>query len=119
MNYAPLRAPARLLTLASMLLVVAGCVVTPITPMTLAALDCAGMIQANDRQRIKPVPLPPSDAKTGEIWDGLDGQTAKLDKANGRGDDVVAKFDACQKRQAEVLAKLTAKRPWWKRLGRQ
>lgn len=58
-------------------------------------------------------PLPPADASVGQLGDALDGQTARLDLANGRTADVIAIADACDARTAEVVEKLTPKRRWW------
>lgn len=61
--------------------------------------------------------LLPPDADAGTALNRLDGQTAKLDLANGRTTDVIAITDACDKRSAEVFEALQPKRKWWKPWG--
>lgn len=85
--------------------------------MILAALNCAAVIPPSYRQPVKPVPLLRVGALVGDVGSALDGQTAKLDQANGRTGDVIAMADSCQAHQQAVLAALKPKRPWWKFWG--
>ena len=62
---------------------------------------------------MKPIPLPRLDAGKGEIATALDGQTGRLDTANGHTADVVAIADACHTRQAAVLKALQPAHPAW------
>lgn len=80
--------------------------------MTLAALDCASVIPQSYRSPVAATPLPSATAKAGDLWSALDGQTQRLDTANGRTADVIGMADTCQAHQAAVLKTLT-KRPWW------
>jgi hypothetical protein len=48
----------------------------------------------------------------GQLAKFADGQTAKLELANGRTKDVIAIVDACDKRADEVARQLKPKR-WW------
>ena len=107
----------RPLILASITLVLSGCASAPPTPMILAALDCSRVIPPSYRAPVAPVPLPDASADAGDLWDAFDGQTGKLDQANGRSADLVSMADACQAQQAKVLAALTPT-PWWKVWGR-
>ena len=59
------------------------------------------------------VPVPRLDAGKGEIATALDGQTGRLDTANGHTTDVVAIADACHKRQEAVLKALQPQHPAW------
>ena len=113
MRSKPLRAPLRLLIPLSITLALSGCAGMPRMPMILAALDCASVIPASYRKPVTPTPLPAADANVGGLWIALDGQTGKLDQANGRTADVVAMADTCQAHQVKVAAELT-KRPWWR-----
>lgn len=61
-------------------------------------------------------PLPPPDATAGELWSALDGQTQRLDQANGRAGDLTAIADACQAHQQAVLQAL-APTPWYQTLA--
>jgi len=56
------------------------------------------------------------DGTAGGLALALDGQTARLDRANGRTADIIAMVDACDKRAAEVVEALKPKKSWW-RLG--
>lgn len=89
-----------------------GCLGTMPIVTTLAALDCASLIPPTYRRPVPPVPLLRVGATVGELGSALDGQTGRLDKANGRTADLVAIADTCQAQQAKVLAELKAK-PWW------
>lgn len=75
------------------------------------------MIPPSYRQPVAPVPLPSEGATAGDLWSSLDGQTNRLDQANGRAGDLVAIADACQARQAAVV-KALAPKPWWKVWGK-
>lgn len=90
-----------------------GCVTTHLSPPILAALDCASLIPPSYRQPVPSIPLPGKGLTVGELAVALDGQTARLDQANGRMADVVAIADTCQARQAAVLKELVPSKPWW------
>lgn len=79
----------------------------------LSALNCASLIPNSYRRPVKPVPLLADGAVVGEALDALDGQTAKLDQANGRTADVIDIADTCNARQAQVLETLKPQ-AWWR-----
>jgi hypothetical protein len=95
-------------------LLVSGCVTTPPMPVIQAALKCGPLVPQSYRAPVPPVPLLRHDADAGDALTALDGQTAALDRANGRTADVIAIVDTCDKRSAEVFEALKPKRPWWK-----
>lgn len=98
------RRPAllRALILSSTLPAAAGCAaLRPISPTPLA-FSCAALIPDSDRKPVTPTALPPADATAGGLWIALDGQTARLDMANGRTADVIAIVDACETQRAKA-----------------
>jgi hypothetical protein len=112
--FSPRRALAFVSILALSAPAIAGCAVTPRTPIILAALTCGPLIPQSYRKPVPPADLPPPDATAGDVYAALDGQTAALDQANGRTADVIAIAEACDKRQAEVMEAVAPKRPgWW------
>jgi hypothetical protein len=62
---------------------------------------------------VRPVPLPRLDATKGDLAAALDGQTGRLDQANGHTADVVQIVDACKRRQQAVLKALQPTHPTW------
>ncbi len=62
---------------------------------------------------MKPVPLPAPDATKGDLATALDGQTARLDLANGHTADLAALIDRCIVRQDAVLKALQPPPPAW------
>jgi hypothetical protein len=79
----------------------------------LSALDCAALIPPSYRRPVAATPLPRTDATAGDLWTALDGQTGRLDQANGRTADLISIAEACQARQAAVVRQLEPK-PWWR-----
>lgn len=106
----------RLSTLLCLSALTPGCVSTPPLVTTLAALDCASLIPNSYRKPVASVGLLRVGATVGDLATALDGQTARLDQANGRTQDVIDIAEACKARQAEVLKALQPK-PWWKVWG--
>lgn len=51
-----------------------------------------------------PTPLPQADASAGALWIALDDQTARLDQANGRVDEVLEIQQRCEAEQAKGAA---------------
>jgi hypothetical protein len=51
---------------------------------------------------VGPTALPPPDATAGALWIALDGQTARLDMANGHTADVAAIIDRCEIERAKL-----------------
>jgi len=93
----------------------AGCASTPPLPAILPALKCAPAIPGSYREPVRSVPLATLDGTAGGLALALDGQTARLDRANGRTADIIAMVDACDKRAAEVVEALKPKKRWWRR----
>lgn len=112
----PRRGLALSSALISSLLLTPGCAGIRLSPPILAALDCSQAIPPSYRKPVPGTPLLRPDATVGELAGALDGQTTQLDQANGRAADLVAIADACQARQAAVVAALTPK-PWWQPLA--
>lgn len=96
------RARLRRLILLSMTPAVSAC--AGIAPMTAtpSAWSCAALIPPGDREPVRAVPLPVRDATAGALWMALDGQTARLDLANGRLADVEAIVDRCEANRAAL-----------------
>lgn len=107
------RAPLTCLILALFSSSTAGCVSTRPLVTTLAALRCADLIPPDYRQQVAGTPLLRPGATVADLGAALDGQTAKLDQANGRTADVIRIADACQAQQDKVLQTLAPK-PWWR-----
>lgn len=93
---------------------ISACASTPPIVTILGGLKCADLIPASHRQPVKGIGLLRLGATVGDLGAALDGQTARLDQANGHTADVVAIADACQKRQLELLEQLKPA-PWWAR----
>jgi len=53
---------------------------------------------------VPPTPLPAADATAGALWIALDGQTARLDQANGRLGDVLDIETRCEAERAKAGA---------------
>jgi hypothetical protein len=66
------------------------------------AFSCAALIPDSDRKPEPPTALPIPDATAGDLWIALDGQTARLDIANGRTADVVSIMDRCEAQRARA-----------------
>lgn len=106
MSFAPRRARISLSILALCSASTTACVGTPPIVTTLAAIDCSKLIPDSYRQPVPPAPPLRVGSTVGDLATTLDGQTARLDQANGRTADVVKIVDVCHDRQAAVLAKL-------------
>ena len=101
------------LILGSLLASTTGCATTPLIVTTLSALRCADLIPQSYRSPVLGTPLLRAGATVADLGAALDGQTAKLDQANGRTSDLIAIADMCQAQQDKVLAQLHPK-PWWR-----
>jgi hypothetical protein len=55
------------------------------------------------------------DTSVGDVLAALDGQTAALDRANGRTGDLINLMEACDRRTTEARISVSPK-PWWKRM---
>lgn len=96
----------------SLLPLTGGCAGTLPTPVILTALQCGPLIPPSYRSPVRPVPLLKGDATVADALDALDGQTMRLEQANGRTADVIAMTEACDARSAQV-AKQLRPRKWW------
>ena len=65
---------------------------------------CSPLIPPSFRNPVAATPLPAADASAGQVLAALDGQTARLDMANGRMSDVIAIVVACDRRAREAAA---------------
>jgi hypothetical protein len=81
-------------------------------PPTLDAIPCGDLIPDRYRQPVQGAPLP--QATVGSLSSALDAQTARLDQANGRTQDVIAIVAVCDTHNAAIKAALTPRRPWWR-----
>lgn len=79
------------------------------TPALLAALKCSDNIPESYKTAVPGVSPLQVGAVVGTMGVKLDGQTANLERANGRTADVIAITEACDKRQAEVMKALKHK----------
>jgi len=93
---------ARALILLSTTPGVAGCATFTRTNPTLSAFSCTALVPASDRTPVAPTPLPQTDATAGALWIALDDQTARLDQANGRVEDVLEIEQRCEAEQAKA-----------------
>lgn len=72
------------------------------------------MIPDSLRLPVTPAPSLKAGATVGDLGVALDGQTAKLDQANGRTADVIQIVGVCDAHNATLLATLAPKPPWWR-----
>ncbi len=75
--------------------------------------SCSTLIPPSWREGVPPVDLPADDA-VGSWIAALDGQTGRLDLANGRTRDVMDIQAACEKRDASAIRR--ASKSWLGRL---
>lgn len=100
----------RLSTLSVIACLLSACAGTPPTPLILAALKCGGGIPPSYREPVAGVALSSIGGTLGSHDQALDGQTARLDQANGRTADVIHVVDDCDKRNAELLKSVQPKK---------
>ncbi len=93
---------------------IAGCVTTPLSPPILDALNCARLIPPSYRSPVPSAGLLGPTETVGALAVRYDAQTAALDRANGRTDDLVQLADLCQAQQQAVLKALNPPAPWWR-----
>lgn len=99
------------LTLPFLSLSLAACAGMRPTPPIPVALPCGDQIPPSYRQPISGAPLP--SGTVGSLAQALDGQTQRLDQANGRVSDTIAIVGLCD----AANAKLTTPAPVKKFLG--
>lgn len=73
-------------------------------------MSCGPLIPKSYREGVRSVPVLAVPSTAGDVASSLDGQTAKLDQANGRTADVIAIVDACDARTVEVTKALQPRR---------
>ena len=82
------------------------------------ALDCSKLIPDGYRTPIPGAAVPKPDPVTGrhvtlaDVMQFADGQSAALDRANGRTSDVISLVDLCSASNASMAKQLQPK-PWW------
>lgn len=94
------------------LILLCGCGLFTAPPVvTTYQTPCSTLVPDDWKSGVPGVGLPPLDAPVGEIFAALDGQTGKLDQANGRTRDAIGIVERCEKRDAEAVRKAT--RRWY------
>lgn len=78
--------------------------------LAVLAVRCGDAIPAEYRAMVKGVTGLGSEATIADLAEKLDGQTAKLDQANGRAADLIAMIDQCDARNEEIVKELTPKK---------
>ena len=110
MSSTPRRALACASILISTALLASGC--ASVRPMPLAqSAPCSSLVPSGLRADVAPVDLPPADATAGQVWSALDGQTGRLDTANGFKTAALEVITGCEARDAAALRRIA--RPWW------
>ena len=94
----------RTILLATAALSLCGCGVFQGRPVvTTQQTSCTTLIPPEWEQGVAGVPLPALDSSVGELFAALDGQTGKLDQANGRTRDSIGIVKRCEARDAEAV----------------
>lgn len=107
------RPPAYRLALLLMLTLGVGASACTTVPVVIQpALACSDFIPPSYRQPVQSAPIPQGPLTVGALEDFGDGQTARLDQANGKTKDVEAICDAVDAANKKA-AKALAPRPWW------
>lgn len=88
----------RALIIAAASLALAGCLTRPV--VTTQQISCTALIPSDWKQGVAGIPLPGLDAAVGEVWAAFDGQTGRLDQANGRTRDSIGIVERCEARDA-------------------
>jgi hypothetical protein len=94
------------------MLLLTGCgIFTPPPVVTTQQTPCSSLVPDEWKVGVPGVPLPGLDAVIGEVFAALDGQTGRLDQANGRTRDSIGIVERCEKRDQEAVKRAT--RRWW------
>lgn len=89
-----------------------GCgIFTPPPVVMTQQTPCSTLVPDAWKLGVAGVPLPGLDASVGEVFAALDGQTGRLDQANGRTSDAITIVERCEARDAQAVRKST--RRWW------
>jgi len=82
-------------------LALAGCMTRP--TVTTQTISCTEVVPKEWEQGVPGVEMPGLNAAVGEIWAALDGQTGRLDQANGRTKDTIGIVKRCEARDAQAV----------------
>lgn len=100
----------RLSILPLLLLAVAGCAGTP--PIVAVPSACSSLVPAGLRADVAGVEPYGSSPTVGDLVAFGDGQTAALDTANLAKRSSIEIVEACERRDQETVARLTARSVW-------
>jgi hypothetical protein len=100
--------PPLIMISAMLALSLGGCALFQGRPVVTAQPnDCSSLIPESWKQGVEGVPLPGLDAVVGEVWAALDGQTGRLDQANGRTADTIGIIERCEERDRKAIERST------------
>lgn len=112
MSCKPRPAPISAWILLSTVLAVSGCVSGP--PIVSGpSAGCSSLVGDDLKADVAGVDLPSPDASAGDLWGAFDGQTGRLDTANGYKRAGFQTIERCEARDRAAAARISA--PWWKR----
>ncbi len=90
------------------LLPLAGCALfTPAPTVTTQQASCTTLIPPSWKDGVSGVDLPGLDAAVGDLWVAIDGQTGRLDQANGRTIDTIGIVERCEERDRKAVRRAT------------
>jgi hypothetical protein len=103
------------IVLISALMAVTSCAMFQGKPIVSATPnDCSSLVPDSWKQGVPGVDLPGLDAAVGELWVAIDGQTGRLDQANGRTKDSIEIVERCEERDRKAVQKAT--QGFWSRI---
>lgn len=79
--------------------------------MLVQSSACSSLVGPTLRADVGPVEIPGPAATAGDLWIAFDGQTGRLDQANMFRRATLEIVEACERRDREAAARITA--PWW------
>lgn len=109
MRSAMRRGQISLLILTSTGLLLSACATAPVTLVQSSA--CSSLVPGSLRADVAPATLPTPTATAGDVWIALDAQTGRLETANAYKTAAIQIVEACERRDREAAARITA--PWW------
>ena len=74
---------------------------------------CSDLVPKGWKAGVAPTPPPPPNPSVGDLYIALDGQTGKLDQANGRTRDSIEIVENCEARDRAAIRK---SKSLWSRL---
>lgn len=96
------------LLLISTAFALSGCMLFRPPPTVIASpSSCTTLIPEAWKIGVAGVDLPGLDATVSDLWAALDGQTGKLDQANGRTMDAIGIVVRCEERDKAAVKKAT------------